>query len=94
MKVKTELIFEDGDINLIKTILPKNPCTDCPAKGRCNGCYKHGEYAKAINPIKAANVLEYALMYNRAIEIEGFLEDLTKEKQKLVAELQNIGIEI
>lgn len=60
MKTISTNIFTDEDIELLKTPLPKDPCTTCGIEIVCCGCPKGSEYGEIIRPYKQAGIYELA----------------------------------
>jgi len=86
--------LERGDVKLIKTQLPKNPCDKCSNRLGCFGCPKGVEYQQKLKPMKDAGVLQYCLIYNRLLEINRIKQELDIEKRKLKEELSSIGVKL
>jgi len=93
---QTTIILEQGDEDLIKMIIPKNPCVACIFHGNmgCCGCTAQTRYVEQIQPIKAAGVLEYAQKYNQLVNLRKRIIEDQAACCALEAELRNIGVEV
>jgi hypothetical protein len=64
MKVKTISTFEDGDIELLRKVLPDNPCEHPVCKSQaafCCGCLNYKKYQENIAEYRKRGILDIAL---------------------------------
>lgn len=89
MKTETKIIVEPKDVDMVCTILPKNPCQCCSASrdGSCCGCPDGREYANVVNPLRESGIYSYTLKYNKYFQ-------LIEEKEKIQKEMKDIAQEL
>lgn len=62
MRTETIVRFEESDFELLKGVIPSNPCQKCsPAeRAACCGCIDEKEYKRQMKPFVDAGIEEYA----------------------------------
>lgn len=84
MKIEQIISFDNEDIKLLNTVLPKNPCDKCYSKGLyCLGCNQEREYRNIISPYKERNIYDYAILIRRKNEIDSEIKRLEEEKENI-----------
>ena len=93
MQKLTTVAFDEKDVELIKRYLPESPCVSCRAGAECVGCPKHWQWRRDYEePLKSANVLEYAVRYNHyASSFRECLHKLNSEFKNLLGLRDELG---
>ena len=81
---KSNGVTNEG-LELLKTPLPKNPCSTCGMGIACCGCPKGREYDKRVKPYKELGVYDIALSLRHIADLEREI----KEKQNEVDDIKN-----
>lgn len=76
--------FTEKSLELLKKLLPKNPCSTCEMGPACCGCTEGREYLERVKPYKELGI------YDIACELRDIasMEKEIKEKQKEVADMK------
>ena len=62
--------FTAEDRELLKQLLPKNPCDGCGFGVGCCGCRESRDYEEKVRPYKDANIYDIALTIRKIHEIK------------------------
>lgn len=60
MKIETNLIFDDRDLELLSKPIPLNPCGYCSMGSGCCGCPEHSKYVHVTEEYQERGILKYA----------------------------------
>lgn len=70
MKIIQTVEFTDEDRELLKQLLPKDPCNGCNLVVGCCGCPEGYDYAEKVRPYKDANIYDIALGIRKIHDIK------------------------
>lgn len=70
MKIIQTVEFTDEDRQLLKQLLPKDPCNGCNLGVGCCGCPEGYDYAEKVRPYKDANIYDIALDIRKIHDIK------------------------
>lgn len=70
MRIIQTVEFTTEDRELLKQLLPKNPCDGCGDVIGCCGCPDGRDYAEKVRPYKDANIYDIALTIRRIYDIK------------------------
>lgn len=70
MKIIQTVEFTDEDRELLKQLLPKDPCNGCILGVGCCGCPEGYDYAEKVRPYKDANIYDIALGIRKIHDIK------------------------
>ncbi len=81
--------YTEEDRELLKNIIPANPCTKCPDNISigCCGCYKSQDYNKTIQPYKKAGIYTTALLLRERFELNKKIDEMAARVQQINEEL-------
>ena len=86
MEIKKDIIFTDKDLELLKNILPDNPCNECDAAIRqyCCGCQKNTDYNACIKQYKDNNIYDIALNIKEVYDIKKMIKEMEDKQQEIL----------
>lgn len=84
MEIIKNYKLSENDIELLKNILPDNPCCDCYIGSACCGCPEGGKYERQVKPYKEAGIYEIALNIKKSRMIKRIIKAREEELEALI----------